>query len=116
MRRRATAPPGGRARPSRVQFVRQYPTILRGPSGESYVARAYTDRQPGGLWEAWLVFFSHFSQEMPPAPDLDGRCWVSAWASWLVSGRPPAEKQNAAASRATALLAAGLLSLLATLR
>ena len=58
MKRRASAPPAGRARPSRVQFVRQYPTILRSPSGESYVARAYTDRQPGGLWEAWLVFFS----------------------------------------------------------
>jgi hypothetical protein len=43
---------------SRIQFVRQYTTILRGPAGEPYVARAYMDRQPGGLWEAWLVFFS----------------------------------------------------------
>jgi len=43
---------------SRIQFVRQYTAILRGPAGEPYVARAYMDRQPGGLWEAWLVFFS----------------------------------------------------------
>ena len=43
---------------SRIQFVRQYTPILRGPAGEAYVGRAYMDRQPGGLWEAWLVFFS----------------------------------------------------------
>jgi hypothetical protein len=43
---------------SRIQFVRQYTAILRGSTGEPYVARAYMDRQPGGLWEAWLVFFS----------------------------------------------------------
>jgi hypothetical protein len=43
---------------SRIQFVRQYTTILRDPSGEPFVARTYMDRQPGGLWEAWLVFFS----------------------------------------------------------
>jgi len=43
---------------SRIQLVRQYTSILRGPTGEAYVARAYMDRQPGGLWEAWLVFFS----------------------------------------------------------
>jgi hypothetical protein len=43
---------------SRIQLVRQYTPILRGPTGEAYVARAYMDRQPGGLWEAWLVFFS----------------------------------------------------------
>ncbi len=42
----------------RIQFVRQYTPILRSPTGETFVARAYTDRQPGGLWEAWLVFFS----------------------------------------------------------
>jgi hypothetical protein len=41
-----------------IQFVRQYAPILRGPTGETFVARAYMDRQPGGLWEAWLVFFS----------------------------------------------------------
>jgi hypothetical protein len=43
---------------SRIQPVRQYTSILRSPAGEAYVARAYMDRQPGGLWEAWLVFFS----------------------------------------------------------
>lgn len=42
----------------RIQFVRQYTPILRSPTGETFVARVYTDRQPGGLWEAWLVFFS----------------------------------------------------------
>jgi hypothetical protein len=41
-----------------IQFVRQYTPILRGPTGETFVARAYMDRQPRGLWEAWLVFFS----------------------------------------------------------
>lgn len=43
---------------SRIQAVRQYSSILRGPAGDAYVARAYMDRQPEGLWEAWLVFFS----------------------------------------------------------
>jgi hypothetical protein len=43
---------------SRIQFVRQYTPILKDRGGETYVARAYMDRQPGGLWEAWLVFFS----------------------------------------------------------
>jgi hypothetical protein len=43
---------------SRIQFVRQYTAILKGPTGETFVARAYTDRQTGGLWEGWLVFFS----------------------------------------------------------
>jgi hypothetical protein len=41
-----------------IQFVQQYKPILSTATGEQYVARAYTDRQPGGLWEAWLVFFS----------------------------------------------------------
>ena len=41
-----------------IQFVQQYTPILSTATGEQYVARAYTDRQPGGLWEAWLVFFS----------------------------------------------------------
>jgi hypothetical protein len=41
-----------------IQFVQQYPSILQAPSGEQFVARVYADRQRGGLWEAWLVFFS----------------------------------------------------------
>jgi hypothetical protein len=41
-----------------IQFVQQYTPILSTATGEQYVARAYTDRQPGGMWEAWLVFFS----------------------------------------------------------
>jgi hypothetical protein len=41
-----------------IQFVRQYAWILKGPTGERHVARAYMALQPGGLWEAWLVFFS----------------------------------------------------------
>jgi hypothetical protein len=43
---------------AQIQFVRQYTSVLKGRGGESYVARAYMDRQPGGLWEGWLVFFS----------------------------------------------------------
>jgi hypothetical protein len=43
---------------TRIQVVQQYTPILVGPTGERYVAQAYMDRQPGGLWEAWLVFFS----------------------------------------------------------
>ena len=43
----------GKTSKSRIQFVRQYPAILRGPAGEPFVARAYMDRQPGGLWEAY---------------------------------------------------------------
>jgi hypothetical protein len=41
-----------------IQFIQQYSPILNGPNGERYVARAYMDQQPSGLWEAWLVFFS----------------------------------------------------------
>jgi hypothetical protein len=41
-----------------IQFVQQYSPILKAPTGERYVARAYMARQPVGLWEAWLVFFS----------------------------------------------------------
>ena len=41
-----------------IQFVQEFTPILEGPNGERYVARAYMARQPGGLWEAWLVFFS----------------------------------------------------------
>lgn len=41
-----------------IQFIQQYTPILKAPTGERYVARAYMARQPGGLWEAWLVFFS----------------------------------------------------------
>jgi hypothetical protein len=42
-----------------IQFVQHYTPILKAPTGERYVARAYMARQPGGgLWEAWLVFFS----------------------------------------------------------
>jgi hypothetical protein len=41
------------------EFVRQYTPILKGPTGEAYIARAYMGRQSGGgIWEAWLVFFS----------------------------------------------------------
>jgi hypothetical protein len=43
---------------SKVQFVQQYTPILTTSTGERYVARAYMARLPGGLWEAWLVFFS----------------------------------------------------------
>lgn len=41
-----------------IQLVREFTPILEGPDGEQYVARAYMAQQPGGLWEAWLVFFS----------------------------------------------------------
>jgi hypothetical protein len=41
-----------------MEFVYAYPTLLRTPSGEEYLARVYADRQPDGhLWEAWFVFF-----------------------------------------------------------
>jgi hypothetical protein len=41
-----------------MEFVYEYPTLLRIESGEEYLARVYTDRQPDGrLWEAWFVFF-----------------------------------------------------------
>ena len=41
-----------------IQFIQQYTHVLKTLPGEQYVARVYADRQPGGLWEAWLVFFS----------------------------------------------------------
>jgi hypothetical protein len=41
-----------------IQFVRQYTPALKAARGERYVAQAYMAQQPGGLWEAWLVFFS----------------------------------------------------------
>jgi hypothetical protein len=43
---------------SGIQLVQQYPDILTGPNGEPYVGQAYMDRQPDGMWEAWLVFIS----------------------------------------------------------
>jgi ATP-dependent Clp protease ATP-binding subunit ClpX len=36
--------------------VRLFPHLLLG-AGRRYVASAYADRQSGGRWEAWLVFF-----------------------------------------------------------
>ena len=41
-----------------IQLVRQYTPPLRAARGARYVAQAYMAQQPGGLWEAWLVFFS----------------------------------------------------------
>ena len=43
---------------AQIHFIRQYTQVLKGRDGEAYVGRAYMDRQAGGLWEAWLVFFS----------------------------------------------------------
>jgi hypothetical protein len=40
-----------------VEFVHEYATPIRTASGETYRARVYADQQPGGLWEAWFVFF-----------------------------------------------------------
>jgi hypothetical protein len=40
-----------------IDFILQYRVTLELPSGQRYVARAYGDRQPGGLWEGWFVFF-----------------------------------------------------------
>jgi hypothetical protein len=39
-----------------IQLVHQYQTPLRTGSGETYLATAFTDQQPRGLWEAWFVF------------------------------------------------------------
>jgi hypothetical protein len=50
--------PKGGMTPRAIRLVQQYTPILKGPHGERYVARAYMARQPGGLWEAWLAFFS----------------------------------------------------------
>jgi hypothetical protein len=44
--------------PIAIQLVQTYAPIVRTGTRERYVAHAYTARQPGGLWEAWLVFFS----------------------------------------------------------
>jgi len=40
-----------------MEFVHEYQTPLRTADGEEYLARVYADQQPGGLWEAWFVFF-----------------------------------------------------------
>jgi hypothetical protein len=40
-----------------IEFIHQYGTLLELTDGTRYVARAYADRQAGGLWEAWFVFF-----------------------------------------------------------
>jgi hypothetical protein len=40
-----------------MEFVHEYATILRIPSGDEYLTRVYADQQSGGLWEAWFVFF-----------------------------------------------------------
>jgi hypothetical protein len=40
-----------------MEFVYEYPTLLRTSSGEEYLARVYADQQPAGLWEGWFSFF-----------------------------------------------------------
>jgi hypothetical protein len=44
--------------PRAIQLVQAYAPIVRTGTRERYVAHAYMARQSGGLWEAWLVFFS----------------------------------------------------------
>src|SRR5262245_8159672 len=51
-------PAGTVAARRRGQFVQEYTPVLRHRTGERFVARAYAGRQPGRLWEAWLVFLS----------------------------------------------------------
>jgi hypothetical protein len=41
-----------------IQLAQRFTALLKGPDGVRYTARAYMARQPGGRWEAWLVFFS----------------------------------------------------------
>jgi hypothetical protein len=41
-----------------IRLVQQFTPVLKTVTGERYIAQAYTTRQPGGLWEGWLVFFS----------------------------------------------------------
>jgi hypothetical protein len=41
-----------------IRLAQRYAPVLRAPTGERYVARAFMARQPGGLWEAWLAFVS----------------------------------------------------------
>jgi hypothetical protein len=42
-----------------VYFIHQYSALVETPDGTLSVARAYAAQQeePGGLWEAWFVFF-----------------------------------------------------------
>jgi hypothetical protein len=40
-----------------VELIHQFRTLLPLADGRLYAARAYADRQPSGLWEAWFVFF-----------------------------------------------------------
>ena len=41
----------------RAEAVVQFEDVVRDEAGNGYVARVYRGRQPGGLWEAWFVFF-----------------------------------------------------------
>ena len=72
---------------SRIQVVRQYTPILRGPAGEAYVGRAYMDRQPGGLWRrlARVLLAQHRDAPSPPtARSTQGkREHVLYWATGL---------------------------------
>jgi hypothetical protein len=53
-----------------VELVHRYQTPLRTGSGETYLASAFTDQQPRGLWEAWFVFFP-LAGGRPLATDLE---------------------------------------------
>jgi hypothetical protein len=53
-----------------MEFIHQYSTPLQVARGLRYVARAYADRQPGGLWEGWFVFFP-FAGGEPLATDRE---------------------------------------------
>jgi hypothetical protein len=70
-----------------VEQVHVYPWGLQTPEG-AYVARAYADQQPGGLWEGWLAFFPVSAGEVL-ATDRETtqskRSDVDYWASGLTA-------------------------------
>jgi len=65
--------------------IQQYELIYEG--GRWYRPRAYSDRQPDGTWDGWLIFFpiDGASAIAPPGPETTQRTWsgVVAWAADL---------------------------------
>lgn len=77
-----------------IEFVHQYTAPTAGPDGQWHVVRAYTDQQPGGLWEGWFVFFP-LSGGAPVATDRETTQSKREDVDYWVSGITPVYLEGA---------------------
>jgi hypothetical protein len=78
-----------------MEFVHKFSTLTAGPDGRWYVARAYADQQPGGLWEGWFVFFPLTADAPAVATDRETTQSKRADVDYWVSGITPVYLQGA---------------------